>query len=164
MERAELEARAIQRAKDERVRIWRVEGTTNVYRTRSKSNPNEWYSLVADNETDIFACSCKGYEFRKSCKHASALRLRLARETRRRSKNVYETYTTDSGNTKVYHKADSGSPQAHKDGDEKPWYFEPTSGWAEGEVFSNGYATAKEALEAAEAYELDEDAEVARFD
>lgn len=78
---AELQARAIQRAHDERVHIFRVPGRPGVFRTCSKSNPHRRYTLVA--RAGVEACSCHGFEYRKNCKHVEALRNRLAREARR---------------------------------------------------------------------------------
>ncbi len=75
---AELEARAIARARDEHVHIFSVPGRPGVYTTKSKSGTGERYTLVARD--GIEACSCKGYEYRQSCKHVEALRNRLARE------------------------------------------------------------------------------------
>jgi hypothetical protein len=81
MSLVEQQARAIARAHDERVHIFAVPGRPGVYVTRSKSNPSERYSLVALD--GIVACSCKGYEHRKVCKHVAALENRLAREATR---------------------------------------------------------------------------------
>jgi hypothetical protein len=78
MTRAEIEARAAQRAYDQHVHIFSVPGRPGVYTTKSKSQPGERYTLVARD--GIEACSCKGYEYRQSCKHVEALRNRLARE------------------------------------------------------------------------------------
>jgi hypothetical protein len=78
MTEAELAARANQRAHTERVHIFRVPGRLGVYTTKSKSNPSERYSLVARDGVE--ACSCKGYECRRACRHVEALRNRLARE------------------------------------------------------------------------------------
>ncbi len=78
MTQQQLEARANARARAEHVHIFAVAGRPGVYTTKSKSNPAERYSLVARD--GITACSCKGYEFRQSCKHVEALRNRLARE------------------------------------------------------------------------------------
>ena len=75
---AELEARAHGRAYDERVHIFAVPGRPGVYTARSKTEPRRRYSLVARD--GIIACNCRGYEYRKVCKHSSALLNRLARE------------------------------------------------------------------------------------
>src|SRR4051794_34667496 len=74
---AELEARAIARAREERVRI-RATARPGVYTTVSKSAPSKRYTLVSSDGVE--ACSCKGYEYRRSCKHVEALRNRLARK------------------------------------------------------------------------------------
>ena len=78
MSGAELQARALARAHDERVHIFKVPGRPGVYFTRSKSEPCRRHSLVVKG--DEVACSCRGYQYRQSCKHAEALRNRLARE------------------------------------------------------------------------------------
>lgn len=80
MTTAELQARANQRAHNEHVYICAVPGRPDVYTTRSKSEPTARYYLARlDGDA---ACSCKGYEYRKSCKHVEALKNRLAREGR----------------------------------------------------------------------------------
>src|SRR5947209_6618459 len=76
---AELKARALDRAYNQRVHIFSVPGRPGIYVTRSKSEPRERYNLVADG--DIVACSCKGFQYREVCKHSEALRNRLARES-----------------------------------------------------------------------------------
>jgi hypothetical protein len=80
MTTAELEARAHQRAKDQHVRIFKTD-RPGVYTTKSKSNPNERYTLVSIDGTT--ACSCKGFGYRKSCKHVEQLKDRLARDAKR---------------------------------------------------------------------------------
>jgi hypothetical protein len=82
MTTAELQARAIQRAHDEHVYIRRTP-RPGVYHTRSKSEPVFRHTLVVEG-SDV-ACSCRGYEYRQSCKHVEALRNRLAREASRHS-------------------------------------------------------------------------------
>jgi hypothetical protein len=78
MQRQELEARANAKAHAEHVHIFAVPGRPGVYVTSSKSEPGKKYSLVAKD--GIEACSCRGFEYRGSCKHVEALRNRLARE------------------------------------------------------------------------------------
>lgn len=80
MTNATIEARAIQRAKDQHVHIFAVAGRQGVYTTKSKSDPTERYTLVAKGSE--VGCSCKGFAYRGSCKHAAALEARLARESR----------------------------------------------------------------------------------
>jgi len=71
MHPAELAARAIQRATDR----------VGVYTTCSRSEPGTRHTLVARD--GVTACSCRGYEYRQSCKHVEGLRARLAREAKR---------------------------------------------------------------------------------
>jgi hypothetical protein len=80
MSQVELTARAIARAREQRVHIRRT-ARPGVYVTCSKSEPGVKYTLVVGD--GILACSCKGFEYRKSCKHSEALRNRLAREATR---------------------------------------------------------------------------------
>lgn len=75
----DLDVRAAQRAHTEHVHIFAVPGLPGRYVTKSKSDTAERYALVACGG-DV-ACSCKGYRYRHECKHAAALRARLARET-----------------------------------------------------------------------------------
>ncbi|HZQ36778.1 MAG TPA: SWIM zinc finger family protein [Dehalococcoidia bacterium] len=78
MSQAEQAARATARAHSEHVHIFAVPGRPGVYTTKSKSDPSERHSLVVDGE--LVACSCKGFEYRRCCKHSQALINRLARE------------------------------------------------------------------------------------
>jgi hypothetical protein len=59
------------------VHIFAVAGRPGCYVTKSKSDPSERYNLVARG--GIEACSCRGFAYRKSCKHVEALGNRLAR-------------------------------------------------------------------------------------
>ncbi|MCR4294322.1 MAG: hypothetical protein NUW21_02215 [Elusimicrobia bacterium] len=81
MSTAELRARANDRAHAEHVHIFAVPGRPGFYVTKSKSDPSERFTLVNDGRT--LACSCKGFGYRKSCKHVEALWNRLAREQQR---------------------------------------------------------------------------------
>jgi hypothetical protein len=78
MDQTTLEARAQARAREEHVHIFAVPGRPGCYITKSKSDPAERYNLVAKD--GIEACSCRGFAYRRSCKHVEALRNRLARE------------------------------------------------------------------------------------
>ncbi len=79
MSRETLEARALERARDEHVHIFQVPGRPGFYRTRSRSDPSERHSLVAGPD-GIVGCSCSGFYYRESCKHVEQLKNRLARE------------------------------------------------------------------------------------
>jgi hypothetical protein len=85
MMQIELDARAHQRAYEQRVHIFAVPGRPGVYTTRSKSEPRVRYSLFANG--DDVACSCAGFSFRQSCKHSEALKNRLGREATRGSRH-----------------------------------------------------------------------------
>ena len=78
MTRAELQARAHARAYDEHVYIRAVPRRPGSYTARSRSTPGRRYSLVYRD--GAIGCSCPGFYHRRSCKHAEALRNRLARE------------------------------------------------------------------------------------
>mgnify|MGYP000272839456 CR=1 FL=1 len=54
---------------------------------------------------------------------------------------------------RIYHRSEAGRPDLHKDGE---WFFEP-KGYGEGEVYSRGFATRKQAVAAAERWEDDND-------
>jgi hypothetical protein len=81
MTAAELQARAHQRAYEQRVSIRAVRNRPGYYTARSRSEPHRRYTLVALG--DDIACSCPGFYYRRHCKHVEALRNRLAREGRR---------------------------------------------------------------------------------
>jgi hypothetical protein len=83
MNQTTLQARAQQRAHMEHVHIFSVPGRAGSYITKSKSSPTERYSLVAGYNGEV-GCSCKGFGYRGSCKHAEALKNRLAREAARK--------------------------------------------------------------------------------
>jgi hypothetical protein len=76
----------MQRAFDERVHIFAVPGRPNCYVVKSRSNPAERNHLVVGPGGAV-GCSCKGFEYRQSCKHAEALKMRLGREASRPSQN-----------------------------------------------------------------------------
>jgi hypothetical protein len=78
---AELMARAHARAFDEHLYIRAVPNRPGYYTVRSRNAPRYRHSLVALGN-DV-ACSCSGFHYRRSCKHAEALRNRLAREGHR---------------------------------------------------------------------------------
>ena len=77
-----LEARALERARRQHIHIFRIPGRPGCYRTRSRSNPRERHSLVVGPDGGV-ACSCSGFYYRGSCKHAEQLKNRLAREALR---------------------------------------------------------------------------------
>jgi hypothetical protein len=86
MTEAEKEARARSRAREQHVHIFAVPGRPGVYTTKSKTDPAERYDLVARD--GIIACSCRGFEYHKVCKHAEQLKSRLAREAVQAARQV----------------------------------------------------------------------------
>ncbi len=86
MSEAEKEARARSRAREQHVHIFAVPGRPGVFTTKSKSDPSERYDLVARD--GVIACSCRGFEYHKACKHSQQLLSRLGREAARTSTAV----------------------------------------------------------------------------
>lgn len=78
MTAGELQARAAQRASDEHIHIFKVAGVADLYTTKSKSDGSQRYFLSITG--GYIGCACRGFEYRKSCKHALALAKRAARE------------------------------------------------------------------------------------
>lgn len=79
MDTEELELRALERAQTERVRVVKLAGTDR-YLARSRTvEPGAYFELFVSPWGHI-RCTCPGFEFRRTRKHAMALRLRLAME------------------------------------------------------------------------------------
>jgi uncharacterized Zn finger protein len=78
METTELELRTLERARAEQVRVVKLAGTDR-YLARSRSvEPDAYFELFASPLGHI-TCTCPGFAYRGVCKHAAALRLRLAK-------------------------------------------------------------------------------------
>jgi hypothetical protein len=77
MTRAELQARATERAAAERLRAFRLcDGT---FAVKSRSLQPGAFHLVAVMPGEI-RCDCPGYFYRQSCTHAAAVERRVVRE------------------------------------------------------------------------------------
>jgi SWIM zinc finger len=78
MQRQDLELRAQERAKAERTRIIKLVGQ-DLYLARSRSmEPGAFFQLSVSPWGDI-RCECPAFLFRRVCKHAAALKAKLAR-------------------------------------------------------------------------------------
>jgi hypothetical protein len=93
MTTAELEARAAQRAREQHVHIFAIPGRPGYYQTSSKSESGVKYVMVV-RDSEI-ACACKGFAWRHSCKHVSALEARLAREHIAAERTARKASTSD---------------------------------------------------------------------
>jgi len=73
----ELERRALERARTERVKVIKLVGQER-YLARSRTvEPGAYYELSVSSWGRI-TCSCPGFAHRSICKHAAALKARLA--------------------------------------------------------------------------------------
>ena len=74
----ELEQRALDRAKAERVRIVKLAGQDR-YLARSRTvEPGAYFELSVS--WGRVRCSCPGFSYRGVCKHAAALQARIERD------------------------------------------------------------------------------------
>jgi len=74
---AELERRAIERAKAERVRLVKLAGEQR-YLARSRTvEPGAYFELTVSPWGQV-RCGCPGFTYRGICKHAAALKARLS--------------------------------------------------------------------------------------
>jgi uncharacterized Zn finger protein len=77
----ELEQKALERARAERVRVVKLAGTERYLAQSRTVEPGSYFELFLSPWGHI-RCTCPGFEFRRMCKHVMALRLRLNREVR----------------------------------------------------------------------------------
>ena len=74
---AELERRALARAKAERVRLVKLAGEQR-YLARSRTvEPGAYFELTVSPWGQV-RCGCPGFTYRGICKHAAALKARLS--------------------------------------------------------------------------------------
>ena len=74
---AELERRALERAKAERVRLVKLAGEQR-YLARSRTvEPGAYFELTVSPWGQV-RCGCPGFIYRGICKHAAALKARLS--------------------------------------------------------------------------------------
>src|SRR5688572_11938658 len=78
----EPEAKALARARAEKVRLVKLVGEERYLATSRGVEPGAYYELRVNRLQGIH-CSCAGFGYRSLCKHAAALRARLERERRR---------------------------------------------------------------------------------
>jgi SWIM zinc finger len=73
----ELERRALERARTERIKIVKLVGQDR-YLARSRTvEPGAYYELSVSSWGRVI-CSCPGFAHRSICKHAAALKARLS--------------------------------------------------------------------------------------
>jgi hypothetical protein len=77
----ELDTRARQRAKEERLHTWKLTGQP-VYMVRSRHTEPGSMHCVEVQDGRVMDCSCRGWQYRRSCTHAAAVMRRLEREGR----------------------------------------------------------------------------------
>jgi hypothetical protein len=82
MTAAEIEARARQRAIDERLHSFAIEAQ-RLYLVKSRQSApgtHHMIRVIGDGKASRLLCDCKGYEYRKSCTHLEVVRRRGERE------------------------------------------------------------------------------------
>ena len=81
------EARALERARAERVRLVKLVGQERYLATSRGVEPGAYYELSVTPWGQVH-CNCVGFSYRGLCKHAAALRARLLRERRKHAPSV----------------------------------------------------------------------------
>ena len=78
MKQKELEERASERARTERIHIIKLAGQDK-FLARSKSMEPGSYFEITITSWGTVRCSCPGFKYRAVCKHAAAVKARLAK-------------------------------------------------------------------------------------
>jgi len=83
MRLAQRQARAIQKATEQRAHVWALPGRPGFYQVRSATDAAERYVVAVEADGRI-TCSCPAGGYDLPCWHAEKLRTRRIREARRR--------------------------------------------------------------------------------
>ena len=65
------------------MKAWNLADDGRTYHVKSRSGPGFYTVRVAEDRESVMYCDCKGFSFRRNCKHAEAVRKRIRREGRR---------------------------------------------------------------------------------
>lgn len=78
-------AGAQRRARDRAagMKAWNLADDGRTYHVKSRSGAGFYTVRVAEDRESVMFCDCKGFSFRRNCKHAEAVRKRIRREGRR---------------------------------------------------------------------------------
>jgi hypothetical protein len=78
--RQELDSRARERAVSERLHTFKIAGQAT-YMVRSReTEPGAMHRVDVTADGTVARCSCKGWDYRRSCVHSAAVPRRLERE------------------------------------------------------------------------------------
>src|SRR2546426_1115916 len=80
---AQVAERALDRARDEHLRAWRL--ADGRYLVKSRTSARGSFHLIAVGADGVPRCDCPGFYYRESCAHAAAVTRRLAREAPRQA-------------------------------------------------------------------------------
>ena len=65
------------------MKAWNLADDGRTYHVKSRSGSGFYTVRVAEDRESVMFCDCKGFSFRRNCKHAEAVRKRIRREGRR---------------------------------------------------------------------------------
>lgn len=81
------QARAIQKAAEQKAHVWAMPGRPGFFTVRSATDATEKY-VVAVSPAGEVQCSCRAAAYQQPCWHAERLRSRLIREAGRQCEEV----------------------------------------------------------------------------